>query len=77
MVNQDVKLLKYWRNNNRKNVQNEACLLEHSNLYKSQGHGGFIGNVSIIIHINKTDGKDPRKKKLLDEDALNLCTIWT
>ena len=45
--------------------------------FKSEGHSGFYGNVSITL-IDKTDGKDPKKdRKLLDKKTQNLCSIWT
>ena len=34
-------------------------LLEH---FKSEGHSGFLRNVSIIL-VDKTDGKDPKKRE--------------
>ena len=48
-------------------------LFEH---VKSEGHSGFFGNV-LITFKHKTDGKDPKKRKLLDEATQNLCSIWT
>ena len=50
-----------YKNNDRKNARNEACmeshLLEH---FKDEGHSGFPENVSIAI-IDKTDDKYPKK----------------
>ena len=34
-------------------------LFEH---FKSEGHIGFLGNVSITL-IDETDGKDPKRKE--------------
>ena len=34
-------------------------LFEH---YKSEGHSGFLGNVSITL-VDKTDGKDPKSRE--------------
>ena len=36
-------------------------LFEH---FKSEGHSGFLGNVSITI-IDKTDGKDPKSIEII------------
>ena len=42
-----------------KNARNKACTQEHLfEHFKSEGHSGFLGNVSITF-IDKTDGKDP------------------
>ena len=30
--------------------------------FKSEGHIAFLGNISITL-IDKTDGKDPKRKK--------------
>ena len=52
-----------YKSNDRKFVQNQACMQEH--LFKhfnSNGHDGFLKNVSIIL-IDKTDGKDPKKRE--------------
>ena len=50
-----------YKNNDRKNARNEACmeshLLEH---FKDEGHSGFSENVSIAI-IDKADDKYPKK----------------
>ena len=36
---------------------------EHSfEHFKSEGHSGFLGNVSITL-IDKTDGKDPERRE--------------
>ena len=52
-----------YKSNDRKNAWNEACtqkyLFEH---FKSEGHSGFLGNVSITL-IDKTDGKDPKRRE--------------
>ena len=41
----------------------EGCMKEHSfEHFKSEGHSGFLGNVSITL-INKADGKDPKKRE--------------
>ena len=52
-----------YKSNDRKFVQNHACMQEH--LFKhfnSNEHDGFLKNVSIIL-IDKTDGKDPKKRE--------------
>ena len=47
----------------RKNARNEACtqenLFEH---FQSEGHSSFLGIVSITL-IDKTDGKDPKRRE--------------
>ena len=52
-----------YKSNDWKNARNETCmqgnLFEH---FKSESHSGLLGNVSITL-IDKTDGKDPKKKK--------------
>ena len=52
-----------YKSNDRKNARNEACtqghLFEH---FKSKGHSGFLGNVSITL-IYKTDGKYPKRRE--------------
>ena len=48
----------------KKNTQNEACMQEHLfENFKSKGHSGFLGNVSIIL-IDKTDGKVLKGEKI-------------
>ena len=48
----------------KKNTQNEACMQEHLfDNFKSKGHSGFLGNVSIIL-IDKTDGKVLKGEKI-------------
>ena len=37
----------------------EEHLFEH---FKSEGHSGFLGNVSIRL-IDKTDGNDPKRRE--------------
>ena len=55
-----------WNNyndNNRKHSRKESCMQEH--LFKnfnSMGHNGFLNNVSITL-IDKTDGKNPKKRE--------------
>ena len=45
------------------NAQNKVCTQEHSfEHFKSEGHGGFLGNVSITL-IDKTDGKGPKRRE--------------
>ena len=47
---------------NRKHSRKESCMQEH--LFKhfnSMGHNGFLNNVSITL-IDKTDGKNPKKR---------------
>ena len=52
-----------YKSNDWKNARNETCmqqnLFEH---FKSESHSGLLGNVSITL-IDKTDGKDPKKRK--------------
>ena len=46
-----------YKSNDRKNTRNGSCMLEHLfEHFKSEGHSGFLGNVSITL-IDKTDGK--------------------
>ena len=52
-----------YKNNDRKNAQNEPCMQEHLfEHFKSEGHSGFLGNVSITL-TDKTDGKDPKRRE--------------
>ena len=44
-----------YKSTDRKNTRNEACTQEQH--FKSEGHSGFLGNVSIPL-IDKTDGRD-------------------
>ena len=49
-----------YKSYDRKNALNEVCTQEHLFEHvKSEGHSGFLGNVSITL-IDKTDGKDPK-----------------
>ena len=52
-----------YKSNDTKNAWNEACtqghLFEH---FKSKGHSGFLGNVSITL-IDKRDGKDCKRRE--------------
>ena len=53
-----------YKSNDKKNARNEACKQEHLFEHlKSEGHSGFLGNVSKTL-IDKTDGKDPKKEKI-------------
>ena len=52
-----------YKSNNRNNARNEVCMQEHLFEHlKSEGHSGFLGNVSIIL-IVKTDGKNPKRRE--------------
>ena len=52
-----------YKSNDRRNSWNEACTQEHLfEHFKSEGHNGFLGNVSITL-IDKTDGKDPKRRE--------------
>ena len=52
-----------YKSNDRKNARNEACTQEHLfEHFKSEGHSGFLANVSITL-IDKTDGKDPNRRE--------------
>ena len=43
-----------------RNARNEACMQENFfEHFKSKGHGGFFGNVSITL-IDKTHSKNPK-----------------
>ena len=51
------------KRNDRKNAQNEACMLQHLfEHFKSEGYSGFSGNLSVTL-IDKADRKDPKKKE--------------
>ena len=52
-----------YKDNDQKFQRNESCMQQH--LYEyfySQGHNGFLGNVSISL-IDKTDGFQPMKRE--------------
>ena len=52
-----------YKDNDRKHSRKESCMQEH--LFKhfnSMGHNGFLNNVSITL-IDKTDGKNPKKRE--------------
>ena len=52
-----------YKSNDRRNSWNEACTQEHLfEHFKSEGHNGFLGNVSITL-IDKTDSKDPKRSE--------------
>ena len=52
-----------YKSNDRNNARNEVCMQEHLFEHlKSEGHSGFLGNVSIIL-IVKTDGKNPKRRE--------------
>ena len=52
-----------YKSNDRKKAPNETCMqelfFEH---FKSGYHGGFLVNVSITL-IDKSDGKDPKRRE--------------
>ena len=69
--------LNNYNSNDTKNVWNKAYMQEHLvEHFKSQDHNGFLGNI-FIAPIDKADCKDSKKRKLLDEDTQNLCSIST
>ena len=47
-------------------------LFEH---FKSEGHSGFLGNVSITL-IDKTDGKDPKRRENYWMRALKTYALF-
>ena len=52
-----------YKDNDRKHSRRESCMREH--LFKhfnSMGQNGFLNNVSITL-IDKTDGKNPKKRE--------------
>ena len=52
-----------YKSNDRKNAWNEAYTQEHLfEHFKSEGLIGFLRNVSITL-IDKTDGKDPKRRE--------------
>ena len=52
-----------YKNNDRENARNELCMQEHLfEHFKSEGHSGFLGNVSVTL-TDKTDGKDPKRRE--------------
>ena len=72
-----------WNNykaNDRKFQRGEPCMQEHLfEHFYSEGHNGFLNDVSVTL-IDKTDGKDPKKReyywmrtlKTLAPDGLNI-----
>ena len=72
-----------WNNykaNDRKFQRGEPCMQEHLfEHFYSEGHNGFLDDVSVTL-IDKTDGKDPKKReyywmrtlKTLTPDGLNI-----
>ena len=53
-----------WNNskgNDRKFQRNESCMQHLYKHFYSEGHNGFLGNVSISF-IDKTDGFQPKKR---------------
>ena len=63
-----------WNNckdNARKVDRKESCMQEHLHKhFHSEGHKGFLNEASVIF-IKKTDGKDPKKRKILDANIGN------
>ena len=52
-----------YKSNYRKNARNEAYMQEHLfDHFKSEDHCRFLGSVSITL-IDKTDGKDPKRRQ--------------
>ena len=52
-----------FKSNDTKNARNEACMQEHLfEHFKSEGHSGFLKNVSITL-TDKTDDKDPKRRE--------------
>ena len=52
-----------YKDNHRKHSRKESCMQEHLfQNFNSMGHNGFPNNVSITP-INKTDGKNPKKRE--------------
>ena len=66
-----------YKDNARKFDRKESCMQEH--LYKhfqTDSHKGFLNEASVTF-IDKTDGKDMKKKgKLLDANIENNGTLW-
>ena len=52
-----------YKDNDRKHSRKESCMQEHLFIhFDSIGHNGFFNNVSITL-IDKTDGKNPKKRE--------------
>ena len=68
-----------YKDNARKFGRKESCMQEH--LYKHfqiEGHKGFLIELSVVTFIDKTDRKDPKKKKkILDAKIKNNETLWS
>ena len=66
-----------YKDNARKFDRKESCMQEQ--VYKhfqTEGHKSFLNEVSVIF-IDKTDEKDPKKKrKILDANTENNGTLW-
>ena len=51
------------KNNNRKYLRKESCMQQHLfQHFPSECHNSFLDDVSIVF-IDKTDPKDPNKRK--------------
>ena len=62
----------------RKNARYEACMQEHLfEHFKSEGHSGFLGNVSTTL-LDKTDDKDSKRRENYWMRTLKTYySIWT
>ena len=65
-----------YQSNDRKNARNEACTPEHLFVhFKSEGHSGFLGNVSITL-MDKTDGKYPKSREIYWTRSLKTYALF-
>ena len=67
---------KNYKSNDRKYLVGESCMQEHiSEHFNSEGHTGFLDNVSVTL-IDKTDSKNPGKRKNYWIHTLKTMALW-
>ena len=60
---EEINKTKVAKDNDKKHSRKESCMREHCfKHFNSMGHNGFLNNVSITL-IDKTDGKNPKKRE--------------
>ena len=65
-----------YKSNSRKFDRKVPCMQEHFyRHFSSPGHRVFLNYVSVTL-IDKIDGLDPKKGRLLDEDLKSHDTLW-